>query len=36
MSEKQLTRDDVVKLVHDLDVKLLHLQFTDILGGMKT
>ena len=35
MSEKQLTRDDVVKLVHNLDVKLLHLQFTDILGGMK-
>ena len=35
MSEKQLTRDDVVKLVHDLDIKLLHLQFTDILGGLK-
>ncbi|MBQ7528569.1 type I glutamate--ammonia ligase [bacterium] len=35
MAERQLTRDDVVKLVREQDVKLLHLQFTDILGGMK-
>ena len=35
MSQHRLTQEDVIELVHELDVKLLHLQFSDILGGMK-
>lgn len=33
--EKRLTRNEVVDMVRSQNVKLLHLQFTDILGGMK-
>ena len=35
MDSRRLDRNDVVKLVRDLDVKMLRLQFTDILGGLK-
>lgn len=35
MSRHTLSRDDVVSLVEELDVKILRLQFTDILGGLK-
>ena len=35
MAERQFTKQDVIKLVRELDIQLLHLQFTDILGGMK-
>ncbi|MCR5662468.1 MAG: type I glutamate--ammonia ligase [bacterium] len=32
---KKLTKEDVIRLTHDLDIKILRLQFTDILGGLK-
>jgi glutamine synthetase len=35
LDSKKLERDDIVKLVKELDIKILRLQFTDILGGLK-
>ncbi len=35
MDSRRLDRNDVVKLVKELDIKILRLQFTDILGGLK-
>lgn len=35
LDSRKLDRNDVVKLVKELDIKILRLQFTDILGGLK-
>lgn len=35
MDSRRLDRNDVVKLVKELDIKILRLQFTDVLGGLK-